>query len=62
MFTLFNEHYAYLEEMRKLDFDFVLVDGMPAMALFARALDVPFMMQASYMPDPYFSVILNIPS
>ena len=48
--------------MRKLDFDFVLVDGMPAMALFARALDVPFMMQASYMPDPYFSVILNIPS
>ena len=38
------------------------MDGMPALALLAQDLGIPYMMQTLYMPDPYLSTLLNLPS
>ena len=59
---LFKNQAAILDDLRAMDFDFVLTEGMPAAALLARALELPYMIQASYMPDPLLSVLLSLPS
>ena len=59
---MFTNKAVILDEIREMEFDFLLTEGMPAAGLLARSLEVPHMIQASYMPDPLLSVLLNLPS
>ena len=40
---LFKNKAVILDDILAIDFDFVLTEGMPAAALLARALDLPYM-------------------